>query len=161
MRLHKSQRAVAEPGGGGKSFYSTPVQAESGHSCHDWVTVPFASGFLGVFGSGETPVGDRPLGSRYRQVERQVQALQSSVLLGWHEPQHGDRRDMASKGWGAQHPCQWPHNVPSKGEEQGQDYLEHAMGAALQYLKGLHVSSVCSFSAASTSPFTSCSGWYT
>lgn len=65
---------------------------------------------------------------------------------------------MASKGWGAQHPCQWPHNVPCRSEEQEQDYLEHAIGAALQSLKGLLVSSVCSFSAASTSPFTSCSG---
>lgn len=68
---------------------------------------------------------------------------------------------MASKGCGAQHPCRWPHNVPSESEEQGQDYLEPATGAALQSLKGLHVSSVGSFSAASTSPFTSCSGWYT
>lgn len=62
--------------------------------------VPFASGFLGVFGSGETPVGDRPLGSRYRQAGKQVQALQSSVLLGWREPQHGDRGHMVRQGAG-------------------------------------------------------------
>lgn len=35
MRLHKRQRASQ----GGKSFYSTPMQAaqESDHFCHDWV----------------------------------------------------------------------------------------------------------------------------
>lgn len=62
-----------------------------------------------------------------------------------------------------QHPCQCPHILPHKTEEQGQHYLGHAIGSPglCQSLKGLQVSSVCSFSAASSSPFISCSGWYT
>lgn len=71
---------------------------------------------------------------------------------------------MARQGVGARHPCLWPHTFPCKSEEQGQDSLEHATGGSrglCQSLKGLQVSSVCSFSAASTSPFTSCNGWYT
>lgn len=44
---------------------------------------------------------------------------------------------MASKGWGAQHPCQWPHSVPCESEEQGQDYLEHVIWGSSSVLEGV------------------------
>lgn len=78
MRLHKRWYVTAlvfllYPCAGSPGELATLVMIES---------VSFASGLLEVFGSGETPVGDRPLGSRHRQAGEQTQALQRSVLLG-------------------------------------------------------------------------------
>lgn len=44
---------------------------------------------------------------------------------------------------------------------RSRDFTWDTAAQVCQSLKGLQVSSVCSFSAASKSPFISCRGWYT
>ena len=65
---------------------------------------------------------------------------------------------MASKIVAVKEDCQSPHNVPCGSEEQGQDYLEHAVGAPCPASTPIRGRRMCSFSAVSASPFTSCSG---
>lgn len=160
MRLHKRQSALAGPGGWEVSL-SIPSLCSRRVAI---LVMTRVTEFHLLMASWESLAVARPLwetGLLAADIgERGGRCRLSGALYCWGGMSH-------SMGTGGTWPARVKvHSIHASGltaspvKVRSRDKIIWSMpfGAALQSLKGLQVSSVCSFSAASTSPFTSCSG---